>query len=235
MSYNKLDDETPVAPAVAQQSNFDGGYLSINHYRQYFDLNTAHFFERIGQNLNPFSKLDTQDQLTASGDLYGAIWITGTVLVLLFFCHSISELFTEWWHLIPHSNDNTLERFITSLNLLYGYLALMPLCIYLYTRFHLHVDPLWSYSSIASVYGYSNIWWTPLAVLSLFQVFTVDHSVVSTIIQWILSLLGGILSGVSIGSKFAPFLSNFPLIIVLVLAHIGFTIAVKVSFFGALV
>ncbi|ODV95213.1 hypothetical protein PACTADRAFT_49953 [Pachysolen tannophilus NRRL Y-2460] len=251
----KSSERESIVPDVAvgggggayKNKSYEGGLFSTNYYRQFFDLNTAEFFTNCYKSINPFNQLQ-DSELNEVGDLYGAIWITGTLIVLLFFSNSLSNLIMEWLNHKDTNNKNYFNLLVFSINLLYGYLFIIPLLLYVLLRFYFKLSFILPLSKIISIYGYSNIWWIPAAFLSIVRGILSNHQILKRILEWCLIGFGGILSGLSIftklfsilqqsfstGSSIGPESLKYTYLIsgFLGLCHIGFTIAVKVSFFG---
>ncbi|GME89303.1 hypothetical protein B5S28_g2798 [[Candida] boidinii] len=236
------------------KKQYDGSIFSLNYYRQFFDLETREFFSNCIHALNPFVKL-SDEEINSVGDLYGAIWITGTVVFLLFFCNSLADVITEWMK--DRGNKAGVNYFaliISSINLLYGYIFIIPLFLYLILRFYFKVNLLISLVRIISVYGYSNLLWIPAALLSVVRGILANHKTLDTILKWVCIAIGSILSGLNICLKLYfyfvkafegyasanqvnnQFYDKLPVVLacILVICHIGFSIGIRVSFFGDL-
>lgn len=230
-----------VVPMVP--NNFEGGIFSINHYRRYFNINTTDFFINVIRSINVVKKFEDQEE--EIGDLYGPIWVTATVIFILFFSNTSSELLKSW---LIGGNDKYQYNFSLltgAISLLYGYTVIIPLIFYIISVFYFKLTKFFTISKIISIYGYANSVWIPSAILGIFRGLLVNHKLLGGILKWVAVLIGGIISGVSIGLKVYPVLKNSSIIIgnekltfglmgVLAIAHLGLIIAIKVLFFGDL-
>lgn len=129
-------------PASSPKKSYSGGPFSLNYYRRYFDISTSDFFKSCYRSLNPISKPDGYE-FQEVGDLYGPVWVTATLIFLLFFCNSFAELLSS----LGHSKDdkdavidvNYFKIIISSINLLYGYTFLVPTVLWAVLRFYFKV------------------------------------------------------------------------------------------------
>lgn len=232
-------------PQPKLKKTYQGGLLSLNYYRQYFDLNTVQFFQNCISSANPISK-PPADDFNHVGDLYGSIWITATLIFLLFFCNSFASLLSGWFLGIDLDtlNINYFQMIVSSINLLYGYTILTPLILYLLLKFYFKTLFLAPLTKLISIYSYANLLWTPAVLLSIFRGLLVNHNTLDASLKWTCILVGSLLSGCSIIYKLKIYFNSifgqedekslYVLISILSLAHIGFTLGLKFSFFGKL-
>ena len=238
-------------PVSSPKKSYNGGPFSLNYYRRYFDISTLDFFKSCYRSLNPLSKLDSYE-FQEVGDLYGPIWVTATLIFLLFFCNSFAELLSS----LGHSKDdkdvvihvNYFKIILSSINLLYGYTFLVPTVLWAVLKFYLKVANLAPLTRLISIYAYANLLWVPAAVLSIFRGLLSSHHFLDGCLKWGCILLGCVLSGCSILVKLNQYFhivfSNenaeeqkkhiLLLISLLAIPHLGFALAVKVAFFGTL-
>lgn len=230
---------------VQLKKTYEGGIFSLNYYRQYFDLNTNDFFNNCLESMNPLSK-PSADVFNSVGDLYAPIWITASLIFLLFFCNSFASLLSGWFLGIDLDSlkINYFKMIVSSINLLYGYTFLIPVILYVLLKFYYKVLFLATLTKLISIYSYSNILWTPAILLSIFRGLLVNHLTLDTILKWTCIIIGAFLSGFSIINKIRIYFttifgedekkSMYILLSLLTLSHIGFAISVKVCFFGKL-
>lgn len=235
--------QQPAAQTSNPLEQFDGGIFSINHYRRYFNLSTNDFFQQVLNSINFLSKAEDIQQV---GDLYGAIWITATVIFVLFFANTSSNLLVQW---LKGSGDGKYQYnfnlFTGAISLLYGYTFLIPFALYVISVFYFKFTDFFTLTKIISIYGYANSVWIPSALLSILRGLLANHRLLSSILKWVVVLFGGVVSAASISTKVYPVLKNSSLsvgqenlalllMVLLGLAHAGFIIAIKVLFFGDL-
>lgn len=224
-------------------NNFEGGLFSINHYRRYFNINTTDFFVNAVRSINVVQKFDDQEE--EIGDLYGPIWVTATVIFILFFSNTSSNLLKSWLIGGDDKYQYNFSLLTGAISLLYGYTILIPLIFYIISVYYFKLTKFLTLSKVVSIYGYANSVWIPAAIFGILRGLLVNHKVFNEILKWVIVLIGGIVSGVSIGLKVYPVLKNSSIIVgneklsfglsgALVIAHLGFIIAIKVLFFGDL-
>ena len=232
-------------PQPKLKKTYEGGLISLNYYRQYFDLNTAQFFKNCISSMNPISK-PSADEFNEVGDLYGSVWITASLIFLLFFCNSFASLLSGWFLGIDLQtlNINYFKMIVSSINLLYGYSILTPLVLYLLLKFYYKTLFLVPLTKLISIYSYANLLWTPAVLLSIFRGLLVNHNTLDAVLKWSCILVGALMSGCSIIYKLKVYFSSifgeedkksmYILLALLTLAHLGFTLGVKFCFFGKL-
>ncbi|KAG0674301.1 hypothetical protein C6P42_002295 [Pichia californica] len=240
---NNLAQTSSVQPQF--KKTFEGGYFSLNYYRQYFDINTSDFFKNCLSSMNPLNQ-PAADEFSNVGDLYGSVWITASLVFLLFFGNSFAGLLSGWFLGIDLETlkINYFKMIVSSINLLYGYTFIIPTILYLILKFYLKVLFLAPLTKLISIYSYANLLWSPAVFLSIFRGLLVNHTTLDTVLKWICIAIGALLSGCSIVYKIKVYFTTifgeedkkvmYILLLLLILAHIGFAIGVKVSFFGKL-
>lgn len=237
-----------VSPASLQTAGgrqsgkiYTGGPFSLNHYRQYFDLDTQTFFGNCIASINPLASVPA-DALDMPGDLYGSVWITATLVFLLFFCNTLAELLSGALRDVGQPRVNYFGMIVSSLNLLYGYTVLVPLGVYLALRFYFRTERQVPLTRLMALYSYANLLWIPAAFLSIFRGLLVNHQTLGGALKWICVLIGGALSGASVLFKVKQYLDmvlgesreGLALLALLVVAHVGYTVGIKVCFYGNL-
>ncbi|PSS02116.1 Yip1 domain-containing protein [Coniella lustricola] len=195
---------------------------SMDFYAQFFDVDTSAVLQRCWAAL--FPRANFLDVLEGNPDLYGPFWIATTVVFILFLGGTISK----------YLSTTGQEPFVYDFKLLtgaggliYGYTLLVPMALYLALRYFgsdsANLLECWA------LYGYSNLIWVPVALISWSQI----------------SLLNWVFVGVGFGMSVAMLLRNlYPvlsatdkqtskvlLILVLVL-HLALSVAIKMLFFA---
>lgn len=247
-TYSKLNQpqsKSQSIPSVQSNKTYEGGLFSLNYYRQFFDLNTNQFFSNCLKTLNPLSVPDI-DEFSKIGDLYGSVWITASLIFLLFFCNSFASLLSGWFLGIDLNslNINYFKMIVSSINLLYAYTILIPLFLYLVLKYYFKVLILVPLTKLISIYSYANLLWVPAVLLSIFRGLLVNLYTLDTVLKWVCILFGAILSGTSIIYKLNFYFNSifgneekksaYIVLALLALCHLGFSIGVKVCFFGKL-
>lgn len=232
--------------------------FQINFYRTYFDLNTEDFFIKIKNALNPLNKssspVESDHEDNDPTELYGFIWITGTLIFLMFVSSTGSNMLSQWLH----SSDKTtkyeynFDLLTISICLFYGYNVIVPFALYAGTSWLLKFPQKLSLTKLISIYGYTNILWAPITVINLLIALLINnnnHHIILNTLEWVIVLLSGLVTGLSNLSKISPVLQrnalllyendgekskklHLTLMIMLGIAHLIFSVIVKISFFG---
>ncbi|PVH20995.1 hypothetical protein CXQ85_004511 [Candidozyma haemuli] len=261
-SYTEAQ-QAPIQPQVVkpQVPEAASSMFQVGFYSRYFDINTEEFFGKIKLALDPFQKtsvLASQNDENGNQEtteLYGAIWVTATLIFLVFVSSTGANLVSHWLYLGDENGgkyEYEFDRLTVSMSLFYGYIALVPLALYGFTSWWLKFADRLSLTRLVSIYGYANVLWVPLTVINFVLVVFVSskkHKVLLNVFEWVSVLLSGAVTGLSIILKVKPVILKNSLdlaegnveqgtknhrvvIFALCLVHLGFTILVKISFFG---
>lgn len=229
--------------------------FQINFYRRFFDVNTDDFFGKVLLALNPFGKASevvAQDEDDAT-ELYGFIWITATLIFLMFVSSTGSNIVAEFLHSGKDDAkyEYNFELLTLSISLFYGYTVVVPFIIYAFTTWVMAFSERLSLTRFISIYSYANVLWFPITAVNFVLVVFVSnkkHALVLNILQWVCVVSSGIVTGLSIVEKVRPIIlknclalgvetdvayrKHHLLVAGICLAHLLFTITVKVLFFG---
>lgn len=252
-SYSTQSAPVP-PPAQPTAAKYEKSHMFlINFYRRYFDLDSDVFFDKIFKTLFPF-RWSAEDSANEVLELYGFIWITGTLVFLMFVSNTGSNIIGQWLHgkeEVPAYNYN-FDLIFKLMGLFYGYNLFVPIVLCVWTRWVTKFPEPISLLQVVSIYGYTNILWIPITLLNFVFVVLVlyeKHSLLLNVLEWVVVVLLGIITGMSNLSKVAPMLKKncvmihtgdaaasrkiyLPLMIGLAVAHLGFTVLVKWSYFG---
>lgn len=244
------------APPPSSQPAKDYGrshVFSINFYRRYFDLDLEIFFDKIYKTLFPFTWRES-DAANECPELYGFIWITGTLVFLMFVSATGSNIIGHWLHggeETPAYNYN-FDLIFKLMAIFYGYNALVPFLLVIWTRLVTKFPEPLSLVHIMLVYGYTNILWVPITIINFLFVVLISyekHHLLLNILEWVIVAILGAVTGFSNLRKVAPQVKAncvmihtgdalaarklyVPIMVALGLAHVGFTVLVKWSYFG---
>ncbi|KAK6203242.1 uncharacterized protein RJT21DRAFT_119391 [Scheffersomyces amazonensis] len=244
--------QSTVPPPVDGKSHM----FQINFYRAYFNLDTDTFFLKIQKALNPLSSISapTDEDDNQATELYGFIWITGTLIFLMFVSSTGANILSNWLHPTNETTkyEYSFELLTLSMSLFYGYNFLIPLILYLWTSFVLHFPQRISLTKLISIYGYTNVLWFPITAINFLIVILVNnknHHLILNLLEWIIVAVSGLVTGLSNLSKIGPIINKNALLLydgnsqaanrlyliamgALAFSHIIFTVLVKISFFG---
>lgn len=232
--------------------------FQINFYRKFFDLDTNTFIEKIKKTLNPLDKSSSIDDNVSDDEiteLYGFFWITGTLIFLMFVSSTGSNILFDWIHSDKKEKkyEYSFELLTLSISLFYGYNILVPLALYVATTWLLKFPHRLSLTKCISIYGYTNVLWFPITVVNFLIVILLsgkDHHFILNLLEWLIVLASGLVTGLSNLTKLSPIIkkncldlvegsaveqankTHLTIMAVLAIAHLGFAVFVKFSFFG---
>lgn len=245
------------------QASQKGGFFSLDYYSWYFDVDTRDVARRCLLALNPFDRtrfVDTGDAesmgvdsseagsafATVAGngtpDLYGPFWICTTVVFVLFFSSTLKGLLSSGLEGVRY--EYQFDLLTGAAVLMYGYTFLIPIGFWLVIRY-LNIAPQISALQLVCLYGYSNLIWIPVSLLTVTPLFF--SSFVSNIIVWLFVAGGLLFSGAFIAKNMYKALvppvdsetlavDKRPAVILMagaLVLHIGLAIAIKMLFFSA--
>jgi hypothetical protein len=237
-----------------------GGIFSFDYYAWYFDVDSNDVARRCLFAINPLNKtpfLEQEDTfggqlesgrsgLVAGGnpDLYGPFWICTTVVFVLFFASSLMGMLFSSWQGVKY--EYQFDLLTGAAGLMFGYTFVVPVVLWLVIRY-LDISPATTVLQLICLYGYSNITWIPIAILSISPL--VGTPTLSNIIRWVFIGLGFVVSGSflakNIYKTIVPSLDHSqsltvnkrPALFVLVgvlAMHVGLAIGIKFLFFAGI-
>lgn len=177
----------------------------INYYSQYFQLSDAELRKRLF-NAITFASTDNNTIDTEGGsgsteqqtDLYGAVWITASLVMVQFVIKGLVSLIVDniiygQRSTIAVDRKEVFLGLVHAIWLFYGYIFLVPfISIQILRRDE--VTKFGSVVDLISVYGYSNLSWIPFFIIQdILQIFNSFKAV--TPVQWGLLGLGFLKSG----------------------------------------
>ncbi|KAF2122176.1 Yip1 domain-containing family [Lophiotrema nucula] len=227
-SRNKIQPDTTSGflpgPASSTPRSSQKHYLwSLSFYAQAFDVDTNEVLRRCQAAIYP--RANFLDVLEGNPDLYGPVWIATTVVVILFLTGTISQ------YLAYNGKDHFSYNFKLlsgGAGLIYGYTALVP--VGLWGTLKWFGSESANLLECVSLYGYSNLIWIPVALISWSNI---------PILNFVFVALGFAASAFFLLRNLYPILSATDkqtskiLLIVVVALHAGLAIAIKVLFFAS--
>ncbi|KAI9645405.1 hypothetical protein NHQ30_006144 [Ciborinia camelliae] len=242
-SRNKPTSPGLPAPATSGGASTSKRYLwSLHFYSQFFDVDTSSVLARCWAALYP--RANFLDVLEGNPDLYGPFWIATTVIFILFMGGTVSLYLAERgegrfaydFGLLSDGNammGRVVERSTNSSSpigaagLIYGYTFIIPILLFLALKYFGSESA--NLLECAALYGYSNLVWIPVALVSWSSL---------TIMNWVFVGVGFGLSVAFLLRNLYPVLSATDkqtskiLLIMVVVLHAGLAIAIKVLFFA---
>lgn len=231
--------------------------FQINFYRRFFDLDSEQLFQKIQHALNPLDKTSSPTSISDEDEdieLYGFIWITGTLIFLMFVSSTGANILSNWLH--PNEAKDKYEYNFDLLTkattLFYGYNLFVPFLLFAYTSWILKFPHRLSLTKLISIYGYTNVLWFPITLINFVIVIFINnekHHTVLNLLEWAIVAISGIVTGLSNIIKISPIVQknalllaegdsaaskkhHFVVLLGLAVVHVIFVILVKVTFFG---
>ncbi|XP_061348478.1 uncharacterized protein LOC133293872 [Gastrolobium bilobum] len=153
--------------------------FTVAAYKPYFDIDTSDVVERIIDSLLPFR--GTFNEKTATNpDLYGPFWICTT---LIFVAASIGTFVTYIAHKVKNKEwDYDINMVTWSAGLFYGYVTIVPLCLYVILKYFSAPAGL---VQLLCLYGYSLFVFIPALCMSVVPL---------EIFRWVIAGVAGLMS-----------------------------------------
>lgn len=214
----------PKLPENATNSHI----FQINYYRQFFDLDTDTFVHKLKRAMNPLDKTFTvEEEGGANTELYGFIWVTGTLIFLMFVSSTGSNIISSWIHGgLNFDDDGNLapapqyeykfDLLRLSVFLFYGYNILVPALLFVITTWIIKFPHRLPLTEIISIYGYTNVLWIPITLANFIIAVVVSnekHGLLLNSIEWVIVILSGIVTGASNLMKISPIIEKNCLIL----------------------
>ena len=195
---------------------------TLSFYAQFFDVDTSEVLRRCYSPLYP--RAPFLDVLDGNPDLYGPFWIATTVVFILFITGTISQYLSQNHDIHFEYNFSLLSG---AAGLIYGYTAFVPIglwaCLKWFGAESATLVECWA------LYGYANIIWLPVAVISWSPVSSLNYVFVAVGFAWSVFFLVRNLWPV-INATDAKV--SRVLVIAVVALHAGLAIAIKILFFA---
>ncbi|KAK3033142.1 hypothetical protein RJ639_036326 [Escallonia herrerae] len=175
-------DDTFSKPVSGSDEAQPSGWFrtfTIAAYKPYFDVDTSDILERIKDSLLPFSG-SFNEKTANTPDLYGPFWICTT---LIFVAASIGTFVTYVAHKLQNKEwDYDINLVTWSAALFYGYVTVVPLCLYIILKYFSAPSGL---VQLFCLYGYSLFIFIPALCLSIipFDIF-----------RWVIAGVAGFIS-----------------------------------------
>ncbi|CAI4039124.1 hypothetical protein SMKI_07G0950 [Saccharomyces mikatae IFO 1815] len=168
----------------------------INYYSRYFQLDLTQFKKRLSAVLT-FRNDYNSEGSDSNSDLYGAVWITATVVMINFtMSKGLKFIISDVIEGIRSGEDidraSQFKKLLHSIWLFYGYTFGVPFITMQVLNRDEHSERNRSFKSIPeliSVYGYSNLIWIPVCVI-LNILDMSKHLRTIQAIQWAIVALG---------------------------------------------
>ncbi|TDL27803.1 Yip1 domain family protein [Rickenella mellea] len=204
-----------------------GGFLSIEYYQQYFDVDTKTVLERCYSTLLPISATHRTTHLTPSPDLYGPFWTLTTLIFALFVSSSLASNVAAYLSSTPVDYDYDFKLLSLAVTIVYAYGLAFPVLLWLALRYMGVTE--WSVVEAIAVWGYGQFVWIPVAFLCVIPIF---------LVRLILVVIAFGLSGYFLLVNIYPVLSSAEaksarlLVIIVAVLHAALALTFLVVFFS---
>ncbi|RZB49431.1 Protein YIPF1-like [Glycine soja] len=169
-------------PVSGSDEPQQGGWFqtfTIAAYKPYFDVDTSDVLERIIDSLFPF-RGSFNEKTATNPDLYGPFWICTT---LIFVAASIGTFVTYVAHKLKSKEwDYDINLVTWSAGLFYGYVTIVPLCLYVILKYFSAPAGL---VQLFCLYGYSLFVFIPALCMSVVPL---------DIFRWVVAGVAGFMS-----------------------------------------
>ncbi|KAI9145314.1 hypothetical protein BKA69DRAFT_1050610 [Paraphysoderma sedebokerense] len=135
-------------------------FWTIEHYAQYFDVDTDQVLKRMMFSFIPNDAF--LNTISGNPDLYGPFWISTTIVFLLFVTSSLALSISAYLSSKDYSYDFTVLPLAASS--VYSYTFGLPLILWGICKYYsksVKIMELWN------VYGYSLTVWVPVSLLCI--------------------------------------------------------------------
>ncbi|EPS36581.1 hypothetical protein H072_9908 [Dactylellina haptotyla CBS 200.50] len=197
---------------------------SISFYAQFFNVDTNEVARRCGAAI--FPKSNFLDVLEGNPDLYGPVWIASTVVLMLFLSSTLASYFSK----VKGTEDHFKYNFASltgAAGLVYGYTAFVPAALWGVLKWYGSDSA--NLLECLSLYGYANVIWVPVSIASVSPI---------PILNWVFCAVGLGVSAMFLFRNLYPVISGIDaqtskiVLIVMLLLHGGYALAIKVLFFA---
>ncbi|BAT88057.1 protein YIPF1 homolog [Vigna umbellata] len=175
-------DDSFSKPISGSDEPQQGGWFrtfTVAAYKPYFDVDTSDVLERIIDSLFPF-RGSFNEKTATNPDLYGPFWICTT---LIFVAASIGTFVTYVAHKLKSKEwDYDINLVTWSAGLFYGYVTIVPLCLYVILKYFSAPAGL---VQLFCLYGYSLFVFIPALCMSIVPL---------DIFRWVVAGVAGFMS-----------------------------------------
>lgn len=217
-------DDTFSKPGGGNDEPQSGGWFrifSVAAYKPYFDVDTSDVLERIKESLFPWKGSFTE-MIANSPDLYGPFWICTT---LIFIAASMGTFVTYMAHKLQSKDWNYDISLMTwSAGLFYGYVTLVPLCLYVVLKYFSAPSGL---VQLFCLYGYSLFVFIPALCLSVVPL---------EIFRWVVAGVAGFMSASFVALNLKTHIASagerwFLIVAAIFLLQVALAIVLKIYLF----
>ncbi|CAG0881914.1 unnamed protein product [Darwinula stevensoni] len=178
-----------------------GGPWTWEYYQQFFDVDTEQVKQRTLWAMIPRPSVSyLEHYIRPNPDLYGPFWIGVTLVFSIAVMGNLSNYLATAatgnyvWRYDFHKVSYAATAVLT-------YIWLLPIGLYAFLRYRMREGYQLTFLEIISVYGYSLAIYIPISILWMIQV---------NWLQWLLVILGSVMSGLVLVSSLWPAVKDDP-------------------------
>lgn len=218
------NDETNLLPEKRH------GAWSFAYYQQLFDVDTSTVTSRIKESVMPFPSRHT-DSVYIGGkpDLYGPVWISATLVLIIGICSNLNYLFDHLWKPDKFEYTPQFEQLYIAGIIIYSYVFLVPLLLYTWTCWKNNNQTDLSATHLISCYGYSMASFIPITLILVIRI---------EALNWLALMIMMGITGTVLVMKLWPKFQSFHKTVAYTLSafvfvlHIAVTVLIKLYFFN---
>jgi hypothetical protein len=190
----------------SQQQQDTSSILELAFFAKYFDISSTDVFSRIVYSVLPFSSGGSTTSnsrsfaerfIRSNPDLYGPFWINVTLIFCIAICGNIANYFSS---MDPDSWHYDFTKVGLAASTVFSYVIAVPVGIWFLFWFR-GCTAMFSLLETICTYGYSMSIYVPISILWV---------VCPPIVQFILVIMGGLLSGGVLSLSFSPVVKSDP-------------------------
>lgn len=201
-----LDEDTLFEGGQRPQKQESSSILEMAFFAKYFDVSTQDVMSRIVYSVLPFSsggsvtsnsRSFAERFIRSKPDLYGPLWINITLIFSIAICGNIANYFSS---MDPDSWHYDFTKVGLAASTVFSYILAVPvgICFLFWFR---GCTAMFTLLETICTYGYSMSIYVPISVLWV---------ICPPILQFILVIIGGIMSGGVLSLSFSPVVQSDP-------------------------
>jgi protein YIPF1/2 len=196
---NPIDDLNQGIGDEGEKEEAKYSFYQIEFYQRFFNVNTNEVLSRIVASMMPsINKSFLVSKIRPNPDLYGPFWIATTLVFSIAISGNIINFIQNFGTNVEWQTD--FHKVTSSAAAIFTYWWLMPTLILLLTRWR-NITTEMNFLEMLCIYGYSLFIYIPVSIIWLINVHW---------LQWIVVLVGALLSGNVLLMSFWPTFSQEP-------------------------
>lgn len=204
---------------------------SFAYYQQFFDVNTNTVVENLKDSLIPLpSRHHSHKYFGGRADLYGPVWISATLVVVLSVFSNLNTVFNHWSvNSTNYVYTAQFEQVSIAGTIVYSYSFLVPTLFYGFIRWKSGGPFDFYVSDYISSYGYSMLIFVPMSMMLLVR---------NDLFNWFLILVSLMVSGGVLMLRIWNTIQHVPkritifIMVMVFVLHLSMLLLIKMYFFS---